>query len=997
MPPDPKLVESVFHHALGQTDPAAYVAAACRGNAVLAGRVARLLAAHAELEASDDPVAAPAPPAGFEPPGVGPGTPVAGRYKVVERIGGGGMGTVWMAEQTRPVRRRVALKVVKPGMDSRPVLARFEAERQALALMDHPNIATVLDGGTTDDGRPYFVMELVKGVPITAFCDERRLTPRQRLELFVPVCQAIQHAHQKGVIHRDLKPSNVLVALYDDRPVPKVIDFGVAKATGQPLTEQTLHTGFGAVLGTVEYMSPEQAGFNQRDVDTRSDVYSLGVLLYELLAGTTPLEQRRAVETGLLEALRIIREEEAPTLSNRLGKTEELPAIAANRGLEPAKLTRLVRGELDWIVRKALEKDRDRRYATAGDLALDVQCFLDGKPVLAGPPGAGYRLCKFIRRHRGPVVAAAAVLAALVAGLAGTTWGLVRAEAARSAEADARRGQTERAEAEARQRERAEANERRANDERDRAEDEKRVAEAVRRFLQTDLLRQADAFAQANTLHLAGGGFEARENPTVRELLDRAAAEVTADKIEAKFPKQPRVQAEILQTIGSTYLGVGEYEKAIAHLTRARDQLTRSLGPDDPRTLVTSRNLAAANLYAGRTAEATALLRKVCDACVDKFGPDDPRTLTALNLLAIAHMEAGRKARAVALFERVSDAWVARFGPDDPRTLLAQNNLAGAYRSVDRITESIALLERVRDAHLTRFSPGHPNTLVTLNSLALSYQRAGRTAEAIALLEKVRDAKVAALGPDHPRTLNATGHLASAYQSAGRFDASVPLFEQTLRLRKAKLGPGHPGTVWTMARLGVNYHEVGRQDESVALLEEALALARKRPGPLPALLDWVPRALAATYDRGGQFARAESLHREVVAQARKKGRPDHPRVAGALSRQGLNLLPQGKAAEAEPILRECLAIREKNDPAGWRAFEAKVLLGGALLGQKKYAEAEPLVRAGYEGLKDRAAGAPAGSRARLRRALDWLIELAEARKDEEAAEKWRRERAALPP
>src|SRR5262245_21788319 len=321
-----------------------------------------------------------------------------GPYKLLYEIGEGGMGVVFMAEQTHPVHRTVALKLVKAGMDSKQVIARFEAERQALALMEHPNIARVLDAGTTKSelggvthGRPYFVMDLVKGEPITKYCDNHHLTPHQRLELFVPVCQAIQHAHQKGIIHRDLKPSNVLVALYDGKPVPKVIDFGVAKAAGQPLTETTLVTGFGAIVGTPEYMSPEQAEINQLDIDTRSDIYSLGVLLYELLTGTTPLEHRRVREAGLLEALRIIREEETPRPSTRLSTADELPTIAANRGTEPKKLSALFRGELDWIVMKALEKDRNRRYETANGFAMDVQRYLADEPVLACPPSAGYR------------------------------------------------------------------------------------------------------------------------------------------------------------------------------------------------------------------------------------------------------------------------------------------------------------------------------------------------------------------------------------------------------------------------------------------------------------------------------------------------------------------------------------------------------------------------------------------------------------------------------
>jgi tetratricopeptide (TPR) repeat protein len=322
-------------------------------------------------------------------------------------------------------------------MDSKAVLVRFEAERQALAMMDHPNIAKVLDAGTTDGGRPFFVMELVKGVKITQFCDERKLTPRQRLELFVPVCQAIQHAHQKGVIHRDIKPSNVLIALYDDRPVPKVIDFGVAKAAGQTLTDRTLMTGFGAVVGTPEYMSPEQANLNNLDIDTRSDVYSLGVLLYELLTGSTPVDRKSLGKAALLEILRIVREVEAPRPSVKLSTIDTLPSVAANRGTEPGKLSKLMKGELDWVLLKALEKDRTRRYDTANGLARDIQRYLADEVVEARPPSTNYRLKKFVRRHKGQVLAAAAVAVALVAGVAAVVTVQVRANrdlAAKNAE-----------------------------------------------------------------------------------------------------------------------------------------------------------------------------------------------------------------------------------------------------------------------------------------------------------------------------------------------------------------------------------------------------------------------------------------------------------------------------------------------------------------------------------------------------------------------------------
>jgi eukaryotic-like serine/threonine-protein kinase len=553
--------ESLFAAALEielAGDREAFLDEACAGDVALRGRVGRLLAAHEKAFGILD---APAtPPGAFEdsrpPPdddlsdtSVGP--LVAGRYKLLVPIGEGGMGTVWLAEQTHPVRRKVAVKLVRAGMGSRSVVARFEAERQALALMDHPHIAKVLDGGATENGRPFFVMEYVEGLPITQHCDDARLGIRGRLELFVQVCQAVQHAHTKGIIHRDLKPSNVLVALYDGAPVPKVIDFGVAKATGPKPQGWTTLTKHGQLVGTPLYMSPEQAEMGGVDVDTRSDVYALGVLLYELLTGSTPFEAKGPGELTFFEVLRIIRETEPPTPSRRLATSEELPSIAARRGTEPTRLGRLVQGELDWIVMKALEKDRDRRYETASALARDLERYLADEPVEACPPSAGYRLRKLVGKHRAVLATAAMIAGLLVAAAAISTWQAVRATRAEE-EAKVQRDAALAA------KERARQSEELARRERDRAEASFRQArDAVRDLFTT----------------VAAGDLAERPGmqPLQRKLL--GLAREYYEGFLRQRPDDPNLAAEA----AATYFRLGNVTTAIASKTEAARLFRRAL------------------------------------------------------------------------------------------------------------------------------------------------------------------------------------------------------------------------------------------------------------------------------------------------------------------------------------------------------------------------------------------------------------------------------------
>jgi serine/threonine protein kinase len=541
----------------------------------------------------------------------GPGTWI-GPYKLLQPIGEGGMGVVYMADQGKPVRRRVALKIIKPGMDTGQVIARFEAERQALALMDHQHIAKVLDAGATDTGRPYFVMELVKGIPITDYCDRNRLAIADRLELFIMVCQAVQHAHQKGIIHRDLKPSNVMVTMIDGAAVPKIIDFGVAKAMGQQLTERTLYTGVAQLIGTPLYMSPEQAEFSGVDVDTRSDIYALGVLLYKLLTGTTPFSAKTFRTAGYDEIRRIIREQQPPRPSTRISTLEATAtAISANRQTDPRRLRRLMRGELDWIVMKALDKDRNRRYETANGLAADLRRHLNHEPVEAGPPSARYRLRKFGRRNRVALATATVVATALVAGTVVSTWEAIRAVKAEGL-AQTRLGEAMLA--------RREAN-RRATE-----------AREVVDFLINDMIGAASPSRTQGKI------------PTVDQVLAQAD-----QNIAQRFADRPLIEASIRKALGEAYLELGQYPKAEEHAGRAVELRLAHLGPEHADTIAAQNALGWAVVWHTRMAslasmadlpekveEARILSTKVLATARKVLGPEHKETLRSVEVLGWA-------------------------------------------------------------------------------------------------------------------------------------------------------------------------------------------------------------------------------------------------------------------------------------------------------------------------------------------------------------------------
>jgi eukaryotic-like serine/threonine-protein kinase len=933
-----------------------------------------------------------------------------GAYTLVSEIGHGGMGQVWLAEQTAPIKRQVALKLIRVGRFDDSVLQRFHAERQSLAMMDHPSIAKVFDAGATSDGQPYFVMEYVRGEPITDYCDRRRLSIRERLELFVKVCEGVQHAHQKAVIHRDLKPTNILVLEVDGKPVPRIIDFGLAKAASPKLDGQTLLTQAGDWLGTPGYISPEQADPAVMDVDTRTDVYSLGAVLYVLLTGSQPLETRNQ---RLDEFLRQLREDEPLTPSSKVSAEKETSKHTAEaRSAEPRQLAGLLHGDLDWITMKALEKDRARRYGLPMELAADIERYLRNEPVTARPASFGYRARKYVARHKALVAGVAAVFLVLVAGIITSTWQAVKA---RRAEAEAKK--------------------------------QSAIAQAVNDFLQKDLLAQASAVTQS--------GPKTKPDPDlkVRTALDRAA-----ERVSGNFDKQPEVEAAIRETIAQTYLDLGLYPEARTQLERTLELRRKLGGAENPNTLRTISRLGRAAVLQGKYPEAESLFGQILPVQRRVLGAENSDTLYSISNLGSIYYLEGKYEQAEPLFNQTMEFDRRVYGGEHPATLRSSYDLAILYYMQGKYPRAEVLDKQTLEIQRRVLGPEHPDAAQTMSALGLVYFAESKYPEAEALDKQTLDIERRVLGPEHPETLFAMHNLANVYYGEGKFPQAEVLDKQTVEIQRRVLGPEHLQVVTSMDDLASAYYSEGKFAQAEAVYSEALELQRRSARPEdPVTLD-VTENLANVYHAQGKYERAESLLRNTwkiqgrvlgaehpatlncahdlalvwqsqgkstqaealllktlesskhvlgeeqaftlvsmaalgkmyqregrydlaenyAAQALKGRRhafgSEFPDTLTSVADLALAYVSQKKYAQCAPLVREAMEVEQKIQPDDWQRFRAESLLGASLAGEKKYADAEPLLIEGYRGMLARKQRIGVPDHYHLQLAQQWLIQ-----------------------
>lgn len=783
-----------------------------------------------------------------------------GAYRLTNQIGQGGMGTVWLAEQQAPVQRKVALKIIKAGMDTEEVIARFEAERQALARMNHPNIARVLDAGATEQGRPFFVMEFVAGTPITEYCDTRCMPMEKRLELFCTVCHAVQHAHHKGIIHRDIKPSNVLVAEVDGEPLVKVIDFGLAKATDSRLTEKSVFTQLGQMLGTPAYMSPEQADA-ELDIDMRTDVYSLGVLMYELVTGAIPIDVSSIRGVALKEIQRLIREHEPPRMSHQLSSQGNQSATTAgNRASDPRKLVQKIRGDLDIIAMKALEKDRRRRYETPDSFAADVQRYLNREIIEARPASTVYRMQKFWARNRVAVSTAGLVLVAIIAGTGVSVWQAIRAN-------------------------KAAISERTANQ-----QAQKRLvqiengAEVLGSIFQDIDLRRIEGEGQ--TLEQALG-----------ERLKDAAEQLVVDDVGDQS-----VTAKLQTILGQSLHNLGHFDEAISLFEDATEAYTESLGPDDRVTLAARHNLAECYVLGGEYKKAIAIHEDTLERSRRALGESDIDTVGSMKDLGNAYIYDGRFADGIPYLEEALRLARKTLGEENDLTMTAINSLAFGYHSSDKMDRALPLHEEVLRLRRDLYGPDHYDTMTSLNNLATTYYTLGEVDKALPLMKEVYELRRAKLGAEHPHTTISMANLAVVLEGAGKREEALPFFEESLAISESKNGMNHPSTLIRIRNLANCCRDLGDTDRAMKLYKEYSDRQGQRDGT-----DSLAYADALIYLGFNQvklelWDEAEPVLRQCLELRKKHLADDDWRVASTESLLGAVLVGLGDLDAAESLL-----------------------------------------------------------------------------------------------
>ncbi len=875
---------------------AAYLNRACGSDGELRRRVEALLEGHDRV--GDFLEHSPQTPSPQSRSGVSAGEKPGdriGHYKLLQQIGEGGCGIVFMAEQEEPVRRRVALKVIKPGMDTKSVIARFEAERQALALMDHPNIAKIFDAGATESGRPYFVMELVRGVKITEYCDQNSLTTQERLKIFVQVCQAVQHAHQKGVIHRDLKPSNVLVTTTkDDAPLPVVIDFGIAKATtNQQLTDKTLFTAFEMLIGTPAYMSPEQAALTNVDVDTRTDIYSLGVLLYELLTGSTPFDTGELLKAGLDEIRRVIREQEPVRPSTRLSKLTDadLTTVAQSRRSEPPLLIRAVRGDLDWIAMKALEKDHTRRYETANGLALDILRYLANEAISARPPSKLYKLQKQVLRNKLLFTGIGIITLLLVGSLIVVSASL--------------------------------AKERRSRREADAASVK---SQQVTKFLEDMLQGVGPSVARG------------RDTAMLREILDE-----TSERVGKEMTNQPMVEAELRTLLGKIYEQIGDLGRAEAMERAALAIHTQKSGADSLETAASLNDLGLALMAQHKLPEAEAAHSKALAIRRQLLGNENPTTAASLNDLGAVYRDEGKLKEAEAMTVEALRIRRKYLGNENLDVADSLRNLCMVLGYAGRWDESEAIAHEVLALRRKLLPPGHPWLASTLDDVAWAANGGGKFAEAQVMVAEALAIRFKTLDDTHPdvaRNLNSLGQL---FGSRGELPTAEAVLKAVLAIQRKLLGVDNQSTLETFCSLAKALASQGKHAEAEAVWREALAVWHGRgeyekPARLYAL-----RGLGETLENQGKWAEAEAVWRESLAAWRKQEGNEERQSMYTLRKLGQTLDAQRKWSEAESVHREALSLSRKQGDEHPEALVDRERLVRVLTAEKKFGEADQIL------------------------------------------------------